>query len=541
MTFPFLDKVPQHPVTSRPYSTSERDEYARLQMELLDRKLGFARTHPWYEAAVSYFFAVWHNDFELGALVQDKGQTNRLNDYLKELSGDRRQAPTPKSEEAPIRVDMRKMPSHTPCKGPYEPTSEYQRRIARLEMIEIASRLAAETPDKEAKSFLAPVVRMASTISEKVRETIDLAKELTSNLSSPPVEDLQASTPELRPGDLADLPAKSRRYLIKANRVLLRLARSGNRLKYKRTASFLGYRSKSLSVWAALQQIKKDGAIGSGPDLRTIPRSALYRFLRNMSAGPQINKLLERRSRKVIWLIKDELAKSRPRWFPPFLATKSYIPKPNTDELRPLTFPAMIDRARETKILFIILPQARIRYNVDESVGFWPNMDRIRGMLTFLSKATTAYGIDGYDMFSVDVAKYFGSIPEVARREMTAALWIATSHKEYIVNNMIMPYYDTKDRKFHLWEKGKASSEGSVLLPTLANMYLFKYDGMLKGLGVVFCRYADNMVFALPKAGLRHLPWHLEASEFLNLYIQPHMPPGVRVHDLSRPEKTHII
>jgi len=263
--------------------------------------------------------------------------------------------------------------------------------------------------------------------------------------------------------------------------------------------------------------------------------------MRNMNAGPYIRKLLAKRCRKVIWIIKKELAKKPPQWNPPYIASKSYIPKPGTEELRPLTYPAMLDRARETKILFVILPQARIKYNVPESIGFWPNMDRIRGLMQFLSQAISKYGVGNYELLSVDIAKYFGSIPESSRRKLTASLWIPRQYQDYIIDNMTVPYYDSKDKKFHLWPEEKASSEGSVLLPTLANMYLFKYDSMLKGLGVIFCRYADNMVYALPKVGLRSLPWHLPAAEFMDKYIAPHMPPGVKIHRLDRPEKSHVI
>jgi len=373
------------------------------------------------------------------------------------------------------------------------------------------------------------------------KETYERTKALADKVFKEISPGTLCSSEGLRPKDLADLPAASRRYLLRVNRILLKRAQEGKRRQYLRLARQLMKRSKSLSLWAALHQIAKDGARGSGPDLRRITRAELMRLMRNMSSGPRIRSLLSRRAEKVIWIIKKELSRKPPQWFPPYIATKSYIPKPGTEELRPLTFPAMIDRARETKILFVILPQARLRYNVDESVGFWPNMDRIRGLMSFMSRAIAKYGPGNYELLSVDIAKYFGSIPEDGRRALTAALWIPRTYQEYIIDNMTCPYYDSKDKKFHLWPEGKASSEGSVLLPTLANMYLFKYDCMLKGLGVIFCRYADNMVFALPTAGLRSLPWHLPAAEFIDMYIQPHMPKGVVVHRLDKPAKTHII
>jgi hypothetical protein len=201
----------------------------------------------------------------------------------------------------------------------------------------------------------------------------------------------------------------------------------------------------------------------------------------------------------------------------------------------------MLERARETKILFVVLPQARFTQNVEESTGFWPNMDRIRGLSRFLQRAIKAYGRDNYELLSVDVAKYFGSIPEDGRRKIAASFWIPTPYRDYIVDNMCMPFYDTADGKLKLWPENKAASEGSVLLPIIANLYLYQTDTKLNTLGIIFCRYADNLCIALPKRSIKGLPWHGPAETFIQRVLQPNMPPGVTLHTLERPEKSHII
>jgi hypothetical protein len=251
-----------------------------------------------------------------------------------------------------------------------------------------------------------------------------------------------------------------------------------------------------------------------------------------------MQELLEKRSRKVLRLINSEKALYKV----PLPSTRTFIPKRGTSELRSLTYPTMLDRAKETKILFVIMPQVSKEYMVDESIGFWSNRDRIRGLTSFISRAISTHGENNYELFSVDIAKYFGSIPEVSRRQMMSSIYMPKAHKDYVVNSMIMPFYDAKSKRFEMWPKGSASSEGSVLLPTIANMYLHKYDQGVKGLGLVFCRYADNMVFALPKAGMQGIPWDTNnLSRFVETNIQQQMPLGITVHSLNRPEKTHLI
>jgi hypothetical protein len=151
-----------------------------------------------------------------------------------------------------------------------------------------------------------------------------------------------------------------------------------------------------------------------------------------------------------------------------------------------------------------------------------------------MSRALKAYGRGNFEILSVDIAKYFGSIPEEGRRRMMSALWIPEVSKDYVVDSMIMPHYDTKDGKYHLWPEGKAASEGCVLLPLLANMYLFSFDNAMIVHGIIFCRFADNLDFFLPKGGV-------DMNTFVEDYVQPYMPQGVHVHTMTRPDKTRIL
>jgi len=338
----------------------------------------------------------------------------------------------------------------------------------------------------------------------------------------------------LRPGDLADLPVRSMMYLQRVNKRLCRLAQIGSKLKYKRLVSRLLRTSNALNVWVVLRQLLKEGNKGLSytPDLkhedwqtlkellhpgRSRMPSRLRRAIRNGNIGRAV--------RIACWKGKGHRG--------PYIAMKSYIPKPGTNDKRPLTFPAMIDRARETKILFCVLPQT-LELTQPFSVGFWPNKDRIRGFMYAMSRALKAYGRGNFEILSVDIAKYFGSIPEEGRREMLSTLWIPRASKDYVVDSMIMPYLDTKDGKYQLWPIGKASSEGSVLLPLIANMYLFKFDDTMNALGVIYCRFADNLDFFLPRDGVN-------MDTFVEDYVQPLMPKGVTVHTMHRPDKTRIL
>jgi len=338
---------------------------------------------------------------------------------------------------------------------------------------------------------------------------------------------------------LTDLPDTSRRYLLRVNRRLVRLASLDKKQRYMSVARQVLRMSKSLNLYAAMRQVTKEGARGLGIDMRRATRRSIHEYLFKLSMPKYFRKAIQSRERKCIRLIQSAL--KRKDYHGPNFSIRTYIPKPGTSEERPLTFPSMIDRARETKILFVLLPQARMRMSVDESIGFWPNMDRVRGLSSFIARAIKAYGVGNYDILSADIAKYFGSIPEAGRRNIISALWIPTQHRDYLLDNMTCPFYDVKTRKFHLWPVGKASSEGSVVLPVIANMYLFNFDRHLQSVGIVFCRYADNLLFALPKRGLRGIPWHGELENFVEMNIQPYMPPGVTVYTTARPDKTREV
>ncbi len=83
----------------------------------------------------------------------------------------------------------------------------------------------------------------------------------------------------LRPGDLADLPAASVKYLTRMNHRLHALARAASKLKYKRTVSQLLKKSASLDAFSVLRQLVKDGSPGFSGSLSKYDRERLRALL----------------------------------------------------------------------------------------------------------------------------------------------------------------------------------------------------------------------------------------------------------------------
>jgi len=226
----------------------------------------------------AYFYAMCnlHRDYEFGSLVPKRQAMQQLNEYL---DGMECKSPSKKDilsteSEAPVRIDLRTVRTHLPIRSINESKEAYDLRLQNAKRLDTliskqpaAAKLRKQKGETPKPVYSTPPPLPTNTLS-KLKETCRTVWESGCNLAKNIQTSIQRSTSsELRPGDIADLPAASRRYLVHVNRMLLKYANEGKAVKYKRLARQITKRSKSLSLWAVLHQIHKDGAKGTGPDI----------------------------------------------------------------------------------------------------------------------------------------------------------------------------------------------------------------------------------------------------------------------------------
>lgn len=168
----------------------------------------------------------------------------------------------------------------------------------------------------------------------------------------------------------------------------------------------------------------------------------------------------------------------------PLPVRRVWIPKPGTQKQRPLGVPAVRDRVVEEALRRILEPIWEPTFSPD-SYGFRPGhsaheaVDRI---YTHLNK--------GYQwVVDADIQDYFGSIDQQL---------LLTKLAERVADGTVLGWVRDMLRAGVMdagqWQATpQGTSQGSVLSPLLANIYLDGLDRAMQALpGVQFIRYADD-------------------------------------------------
>jgi RNA-directed DNA polymerase len=253
-------------------------------------------------------------------------------------------------------------------------------------------------------------------------------------------------------------------------------------------------------AWAKV----RSNAGGSGVDRITIER-----FAKDCPRG-----LLD---------LKEQL---RTASYQPLPVKRVWIPKPGTNQQRPLGIPAVRDRIVQTALRLVIEPIFEHQF-AEHSYGFRPGRgckDALRHVQTQLNAGCTW-------IVDADLESYFDTIPKdrlMHRIEQRLAdgrvLALIRSYLDQEVMEELTRHEPTD----------RGTPQGAVISPLLANIYLDPLDHHLAASGVEMVRYADDFVILCrseeeARAALARVQTWVEENG-LTLH-----PEKTRIVDMSQP------
>ena len=164
---------------------------------------------------------------------------------------------------------------------------------------------------------------------------------------------------------------------------------------------------------------------------------------------------------------------------------RTYIPKPGSQEKRPLGIPTIIDRIVQTALRNVIEPIFEREFDPG-SYGFRPGL----GCQDALEEIERLLGAGLLHVVDVDLRKYFDTIPH--RSLMNE---VAKKIADGRVLDLIEAYlHQGILDEMKLWMPERGTPQGAVISPLLANVYLHPVDVAMREAGYRLVRYADDMV-----------------------------------------------
>jgi RNA-directed DNA polymerase len=164
---------------------------------------------------------------------------------------------------------------------------------------------------------------------------------------------------------------------------------------------------------------------------------------------------------------------------------RHFIPKPGSQEKRPLGIPTIQDRVVQTALRMVLEPIYE-RDFAAQSYGFRPGMgckDALRRVDELL-KAGYVHVVDA------DLKSYFDTIPKDRLLDLVAGK-VADGRILKLVEAFLgqSVLEDTQE-----WVPEQGTPQGAVISPLLSNIYLDPLDHLMAGQGFEMVRYADDFV-----------------------------------------------
>jgi RNA-directed DNA polymerase len=216
------------------------------------------------------------------------------------------------------------------------------------------------------------------------------------------------------------------------------------------------------NLYAAFQQVaENDGAPG-------VDHVSVSEFARQVPEN--------------IWQLSDSLKDDT---YQPQAIRRVHIPKPGTNETRPLGIPTVRDRIVQAAIVNVIEPIFE-RDFAEQSYGFRPR----RGCKDALRRVDSLLKAGYTHVVDADLKGYFDSIPHgplMSRLETKIADGRVLSLIQAFLKAGILDGLDE-------WTPETGAPQGAVLSPLLSNLYLDPLDHLVAAAGFEMVRYADDFV-----------------------------------------------
>lgn len=206
--------------------------------------------------------------------------------------------------------------------------------------------------------------------------------------------------------------------------------------------------------------------------------------------------------------------------YEPQAIRRTYIPKPGSNEQRPLGIPTVRDRVVQAAVRHVMEPIFEKEF-AQHSYGFRPRRgckDALRRVDDLL-KQGYVYVVDA------DLKSYFDTIPH-ERLQNRLRERIADTRLLGLIESFLKAGIMDGLQE---WEPEAGAPQGAVLSPLLSNIYLNPLDHQMAALGFEMVRYADDFVILCRSQA--------EAEQALALIRQWCDAEGLQLH----PTKTKIV
>ena len=207
--------------------------------------------------------------------------------------------------------------------------------------------------------------------------------------------------------------------------------------------------------------------------------------------------------------------------YQPLPVRRVWIPKPGTKKQRPLGVPAIRDRVAEEAMRRVMEPIWDPTFSPD-SYGFRPGRSAHDAVHRLFDHLADGY----YWVVDADIQDYFGSIDQQLLIDKVA---------ERISDGTVLGWVRDMLRAGVMdagqWQATpRGTSQGSVISPLLANIYLDALDQAMAGLpGVQFIRYADDWCALARTSAAAQQALNVAKTVLADLHLALH------------PEKTRIV
>jgi RNA-directed DNA polymerase len=164
---------------------------------------------------------------------------------------------------------------------------------------------------------------------------------------------------------------------------------------------------------------------------------------------------------------------------------RHFIPKPGSQEMRPLGIPTIQDRVVQTALRMVLEPIYE-RDFAPHSYGFRPGV----GCKDALRRVTDLLEAGYVHVVDADLKSYFDTIPKDRLLALVAGK-VADGRILKLVEAFLgqSVLEDTRE-----WVPEQGTPQGAVISPLLSNIYLDPLDHLMAGQGFEMVRYADDFV-----------------------------------------------